>query len=129
SVNLTLPILGPGGLFNKDTIRSARIALDQADLAYQRNLISGELQIRGQIFQLTQLEDRLKTLQQNSAASLSLLSKIVGNIATTKANRLELRDAVERARNSAIDLLQNEYFHITQKNNLYDFIGKDWDGE
>lgn len=129
SVNLTLPILGPGGLFNKDTVRSARIAVDQADLAYQRNLISGELQIRGQIFQLTQLEDRLKTLKLNFDASAALLGKIVSNISSAKGNRLELRDAVERARNSEIDLLQNEFIHIQQKNGLYDFIGKDWDGE
>ena len=129
SVNLTLPILGPGGLFGKDTVRSARIAVDQADLNYQRTMVSGELQVRSQIFQLIQLEDRLKTLELNFKSSASLLEKVVSTISTNKLNRLDLRDALDRARNSEIDLLQNEYFHITQKNGLYELIGKDWEGE
>jgi outer membrane protein TolC len=129
AINLTLPILGPGGLFGADTVASSRINLTQSELRLQQGLINGDLQIRSALFQLQQLEDRLKTQVDSRESSAKLLAKVMADMTTQKASRLELRDAIDRERNSNIDYLQNTYSYITQKNGLYELIGKDWDEE
>jgi len=129
AVNLTLPILGPGGLFGEDTVKSARINVNQAETRLQQTMINGELQIRASVFQLQQLEDRLKTLKLSLDSSSGLLEKIISGLSTQRANRLELRDALDRARNNEIEFLQNTYSYVLQKNQFYELIGKDWDSE
>jgi outer membrane protein TolC len=129
AVSLTLPILGPGGFLGEDNARSARINVNQAEIRLQQTMINGDLQIRAVVFQLQQLESRLKTQKENFESSAKLLEKIISNISTQKANRLELRDALERARNNEIDLLQNTYGYIIQKIQFYESIGKDWEDE
>jgi outer membrane protein TolC len=129
TVNLTLPILGPGGFFGLDTLRLARINVDRSDTQMQQTLINNELQIRANVFQLQQLEDRLKTQKENLIASSSLLEKTITDLTSQKTNRLELRDALDRARNNEIEYLQNIYAYIQQKNSFYELIGKDWEPE
>jgi outer membrane protein TolC len=127
SLSLTLPILGPGGLFGENTIRQSRIQANNAEVRLQQALINGDLQIRSTLFQLQQLEDRIKTQNQSFQSSAKLLEKVVEEMGSKKLGRLELRDAIDRSRNNEIDLLQDKYSYITQKTSFYELIGKDWD--
>lgn len=127
SLSLTLPILGPGGFFGENNVRSSRIQVNNAELRLQQSLINGDLQIRATLFQLEQLKNQIKTQEQSFDSSSSLLGKIVEEMSSKKIGRLELRDAIDRARNSEIELLANKYSYITQKTTFYELIGKDWD--
>jgi outer membrane protein TolC len=127
SLSLTLPILGPGGLFGENTVRSNRIQVNNAEVRLQQTMINGDLQIRSVLFQLEQLKDRIKTQELSFDSSSRLLGKVVEDMAGKKLGRLELRDAIDRARSTEIDLLQNKYSYITQKTAFYELIGKDWE--
>jgi outer membrane protein TolC len=127
SLSLSLPILGPGGLFGENTIRQNRIQVSNSEVRLQQTLISGDLQIRAILFQLQQLEDRLKTQRLSFESTAKLLEKVVEEMSSKKLSRLELRDAIDRSRSNEIDLLQNTYSYITQKTSFYELIGKDWD--
>ena len=128
-VSLTLPILGPGGLFNKDNLRVTQIGLDQNEVRMQQTLIANEISIRASVFQLQQLEDRLKTQKENLMESASLLEKTMNTTAGQKTNRLELRDALDRARSIELEYLQAIFSYVQAKNSFYNLIGKDMDPE
>lgn len=127
TLSLSLPILGPGGLFGENNIRSSRIQVNNSEVRLQQTLINGDLQIRSTLFQLQQLEDRIRTQKLSFESSAKLLEKVVEEMSSKRLGRLELRDAIDRSRNNEIDLLQNTFSYITQKTAFYELIGKDWE--
>ncbi|MBU6154056.1 MAG: TolC family protein [Bdellovibrionales bacterium] len=128
-VALNIPILGPGGLFNKDNLRLTQITLDQNEVRMQQTLIANEISIRAAVFQLQQLEDRLKTQKESLVASASLLEKTMMEASGQKTNRLELRDALDKARSNELEYLQGIFSYVQAKNAFYNLIGKDLEPE
>ena len=125
AINLTLPIFGPGGLFNQDAVRSTHINLERAELGVKKTLIEGEVQIRTALGELKQLQDRLKPLKDSFESSAKLLDRIVSQMSTKKESRLELRDALKAARNNEIALLENVFNYTTRRNDFYRLIGRE----
>jgi outer membrane protein TolC len=129
SASLTIPLYGPGGLFNKDTLRTSQIALDKAELSFQQFMISNELDIRGRLIQLQQLEEKLKTQKESMISSANLLEKTMADAASQKTNRLELRDALDKARSVEFEYLAAIYEYVQTKTGFYELIGKDLEPE
>ncbi len=125
AINLTLPIFGPGGLFGKDTVRTAYIQAELADLQLQSANLNGESQVRSFFVQIKQVQDQLKTIQQSFESSAQLLDRVVSQLSSKPANRLELRDALSSARASELSFLQITFSYISVKNSLFQLIGID----
>jgi outer membrane protein TolC len=129
AVSLTIPIFGPGGLFNKDTLRTSQIALDRAELGLQQFMIKSELDIRASLILLQQAEEKLKTQKDSLISSASLLEKTMTEVSSQKTNRLELRDALDKARTVEIDYLKSIFDYVQAKTTFYTLIGKDLEPE
>ena len=125
AINLTLPLYGPGGFLGSETIRSARIQAEVADIQLQSVNISSESQVKTAFGQLKLIHEQLITNKQSYESSAQLLDRIVSQLSTKPANRLELRDALARARDTELLFLRSTFDYISTKNTLYGLIGMD----
>jgi outer membrane protein TolC len=125
SFNLTIPILDGDGFFRMDASRIKRIGLEKAEIDFRAATIQGERDIRTAFSELQKLQEQLAPLRESFDASAKVLDRMVGDMATKKPSRLELRDAIKNAREKELELLKNVMEFIKSRNNFYVQIGKD----
>jgi len=125
SVSLSLPLVGPGGLFNNRVIEQTQIALDQANLAFLNTTNQDELSIVQGIRTVLQSENNVKNNSEAFEKSLSILEKLSENLTSGTINRLELRDAINNSRNYELNLEDSKVQHLQSKMDLAQLIGVD----
>ena len=124
-VSLSLPLLGPGGLFQGRTIEQSQIAMDQSDLSYLTTVNSDSVTIHQTIEQIVQAEKGVQISQDSFKKSSEVLDKLSSDLTTVAINRLELRDAISTARNSKIQEEDSIINHLQSKLSLAQLIGVD----
>jgi outer membrane protein TolC len=127
SVNLSLPILGPGGLMGHRIVEQAQIQMDQSELRL-RNTANRD---RGQVFQLVQnirqFEVTVSNNRQSYKSSVSVLEDALASFSNGKTvSRLDIKDAINQARDSEIQLRDAILQHLSYKTQLAAFIGVDY---
>ena len=123
AINLTIPILGPGGFLGGDTVRASRLQFEVADVQLQSSFVNGEAQLRSLYEQIKQLQEQISTVRTSFESSSTLLDRIVNQLSVRPANRLELRDALASARSSELAFLQTTFSFLTTKTAILSFAG------
>lgn len=125
SVSVSLPLFGPDGVFNRNTLANSRINREKAELAYQSTGNSNQASIYSSVGQIKYQEINIENSRQAFEASAALLDSLIANASSGKVSRLELRDAVQQARQNEIsykDLIRD---HLVNKLTLAKTIGLD----
>ncbi|MEO7163266.1 MAG: TolC family protein [Bdellovibrionia bacterium] len=125
SVSVTIPITGPGGLFNRRSLELSEISRDQADLSYVTTVMSGRSAIKSSFNQLKQLEEQIKNNREAAQRSGNVLDAAINQLMTGKVNRLELRDALSQSRDSLNNLEDSYVNHLQNKLSLAQKLGLD----
>lgn len=123
SVSLTLPILGEGGLFSHRTVASARIFRDSAEVSYRQSTQTGYTTILTTIDSILREQTNIKNQKEAFDENSSVLDSLFSGLASGEISRLELRDAITRARLSEFELKASILNHLNQKLALADLIG------
>jgi len=118
SVSLTLPLYGPGGLFNNRSIRSTEIGLTLAENSFDQAKLGGIISMRTQVQGLKDQEEQISLQQEQLTAAAQVLNSMMVKMRTKSVDRLELRDAITQARSAELDLADSILGHIGAKLSL-----------
>ena len=124
-VSLTIPIWGPAGFNNANTVRTAYINRENAEIAQKNALQAGENRIQTDILTIKKWESDIKELRESFAKNSKILDNTFKKASNTATDRLQLRDALKSARDSEQAYLDALLGHITAKNGLAEFLGLD----
>lgn len=125
SIFLTIPLTGSGGWFGNRSVQRASIDLERQKIEYQRTINENRSSIYGYIDQIQTSETRITDLEQTYKASSGILDNVMGRIGKSEIDRLELRDAIDQAINTELDLKDSVLSHLSQKLQLSELIGVD----
>lgn len=125
SISVSLPLVGPGGLFNSRVLESSEMNLEQANIAYRVSFYSDNVAIHQLIEQIKQSEATIENNKKAFDQSASLLENLTEKLLSENVNRLELRDVVNQARNADITLQDSIVDHLQKKLSLANMIGVD----
>jgi outer membrane protein TolC len=124
-VMLTLPLVGPGGLFNQRTVSQAYLAKENSRLSYAEAKLSGQSSIISTILSIQQQEKYVANQQETLEKATKLLASLAEDMATSRISRLEMRDALREARNTELDLKNQIQSHLSAKLGLGQTLGSD----
>ena len=126
-VSLSVPLTGPGGLFGSRTIETSEIQVDQNELRFRNTVNKDHQQILQLIQNIRQFETTVDNNHQNYTSSMDVLESVFNKFATTRTvSRLDIRDAINQARDSEIALDEAILSHLNFKTQLAAFIGVDY---
>jgi outer membrane protein TolC len=125
TVALSIPIFGPNGFFNEKSVRNSYIQRDIQEISQRNTMMNGELTIRQSIATIKQIESQIKTLRESLVKSAKILDNIFKKASSSSTDRLQLRDALLQARQTELSYLDSLLSHISEKNNLSNFVGLD----
>ncbi|MEK6705994.1 MAG: TolC family protein [Bdellovibrionota bacterium] len=125
AITLTLPIIGPGGLFDKNTIEQAVVERDQSEVSYRDTLSRDHAVVNQLVFTIKEGESTISNTKKAMESSVSLLDELFSQLSSNSVPRLELKDAIKQARESEIDLAEAILNHLTNKLTLAQTIGMD----
>jgi outer membrane protein TolC len=126
SVNLTLPLLGPGGLLGSRSVDQASIFYDQAVLRLNDTTNRDKAFIYQLIQNIRQAETAVENNRKSLQASSDVLSALIKQLSTGSVSRLDLKDALQQTRTSELDLSESILNHLTYKTQLAQLIGVDY---
>lgn len=125
-INLSIPLLGPGGIFNRRSIEQAEIQVDQRELGLRTTANRDRQQILQLMQFIRQFENSVQNSQRSYGSSVTVLQSVFSNFMNTKTvSRLDIRDALNQARDSEIQLTDALVQHLNFKTQLAAFIGVD----
>ncbi|MGK5084095.1 TolC family protein [Bdellovibrionota bacterium FG-1] len=124
-ISLSIPILGPGGFLGSRNVESARISRTQTELNYQETGNRDAVNIYNAIYRIQRTEEAIANNKQTFERSTALLDSLVGKLSSETTSRLEIRDAINQARSSEIQLLDTNLGHLNDKLGLAALIGLD----
>jgi len=126
-INLTVPILGPGGLFGGRRVDTAEIQLDQFELRLRNQANRDRQSILQFVQSIRQFEITVANNRQSYQSSMSVLESVFDRFMTSRSiSRLEIRDAISQARDSEAALSDALLSHLNFKTQLAAFIGVDY---
>jgi outer membrane protein TolC len=127
SVSMSVPLLGPGGLFGHRGIEQAQIQVDQQELHLRSTANRDLSQILQFVQNIRQYEVTVSNNRQSYKSSVSVLENALTSFSNGKSvSRLDLKDAINQARQSEIDLRDAILLHLNYKTQLAAFIGVDY---
>lgn len=124
-LNMTLPLYGPGGFLNSRVVEQSELSRDQTDLTFQDTTNRDVAQLYQLIITIKRDEDLIKNNKQSFEKSTSVLDGLFSKLSTGAVSRLELRDALQAARDSELNLLDAQISHLSDKLTLAQLIGID----
>jgi outer membrane protein TolC len=125
-VGVTIPIVGPGGLFNSRVVESAELQLQNSENLYRMSLANDQASILQAIQAIRQYEEQITNLKKSLESASSLLDTLFQQVSNqVSSKRLELRDALKQARDAEIAYNEAVFQHLTQKLTLAATIGVD----
>ena len=125
SISMTLPIFGQGGFFNQRVVAQAEIALDNVNMQFQQQMMAFRQQLFGMFQQIKQTEENVLNLRQSLSESVQVLEATFSTATQAHATRLELRDAINQARQIEFSLSETVLQHVQAKLTLAATIGVD----
>jgi outer membrane protein TolC len=126
TLDFTLPLTGPGGLFGGRTVETAEITLDLNESRLRETRLRDHVNILSVFQQIKQTEEVIN----NNKTALDSASRLLDNLfrqvsANPGQRRLELRDAIQQARDSELSYSESVTQHLTLKLDLAALIGVD----
>jgi len=125
SISLSIPIIGPGGLFNSRDAQRSAIARDISELNYQQIGSNDQVRIFTLITAIKQQEVSITNQRESFKNSVSLLDNLFESLSNQQVSRLELRDAINQARETEFSLKDSILNHLAGKLELAGLIGVD----
>jgi outer membrane protein TolC len=126
-INLTVPLTGPGGLFGSRTTELSQILVDQSELRLRDSGNKDRQIILQYVLNIRQFEALVLNNRQSYKSSMVVLQSVFDSFMTTKTvSRLDIRDAINQARDSEIFLADSILSHLSFKTQLAAFIGVDY---
>lgn len=127
TVSLSVPLTGPGGLFGKRTIEASQIQVDINEL-HLKNISNKDRQSIFQFVQnIKQFELTVINNREKYKNGMVVLQSVLDSFLTTSAvSRLDIKDAINQARDSEISLNDSIIQHLSYKTQLAAFIGVDF---
>ncbi len=124
SVDLTLPLTGPGGLFGGRIVENSEIALDLNESRLRETRIRDQIAILLAFQQIKQTEEVIVNNKTGLDSASQLLDNLFRQVSTNPGQRrLELRDAIRQARDSELSYSESVTQHLTLKLDLALLIG------
>ncbi len=124
-ISLTIPLIGPGGLFNVRTLAQSELSLDQANLSFETTANQDQLTILQTLRQIVQAEATIKNNREGFEKSNAVLEKLSDVITKGNGSRLEMRDALTNSRTFELSLNDSIVDHLQSKFSLAQLIGVD----
>ncbi len=117
-VSLSWEIFGPGGFIQSANIAQAIRNETLSKINFSRTQLATRTQMLSSIAALRALEKQIKSQESSVVESSKVLSQVVRSIAAKKFNRVDVRDAIERSRQTEISWKQLIFQHISAKAQL-----------
>lgn len=117
-VSLSWEIFGPGGFIQSANIAQSIRSEALAKINFNRTQLATRTQMLSSIASLRALEKQINSQELSVVESSKVLSQVVRSIAAKKFNRVDVRDAIERARQTEINWKQLIFQHISAKAQL-----------
>jgi outer membrane protein TolC len=125
SINLSLPLLGPGGFLGSRSVANARIGRDRQEITYARTITDNSGNIATQISGIKTLEAQILLQRETFAKNAALLDGLVARMTKGTVSRLEFRDAINSARDAEFTVKDSTQQHLQQENALAELLGLD----
>lgn len=126
SVSLTLPLMGPGGLFGRRSVELAEIGVDQAQLHMLDSAQADRVKIFKLIDNIRQAEKLVENSKDSYQTSASVLESVFTQFSGHAVSRLDLKDAINQIRDSEIAVSESIFSHLKYKMELATLIGVDY---
>lgn len=125
SINLTVPIVGPGGFLGGRDLQQKEILLDQAWVNMRNSSAQDHVTLKDAISFIRELELNIVNLQKSLEASTKVLDSMMSKMQSGKASRLEMRQAINDARQNELNLSDAIVTHSQTKNQIYALLSYD----
>lgn len=125
SIYLSLPLVGPGGLFRQREVRQAYHYKEISRLSYLETKLRDESAIHSSILTTRQQEKSIRNLQNSLKNATKVLNLLTKQMRRGRVSRLEVRDALEQARETELTLKDEILYHLSSKLQLGNLIGSD----
>jgi outer membrane protein TolC len=125
SVNLVLPLTGPGGLFNSRRVEQTHISRELTEINYRDISARDQATIFQLISSIRQDEMSISNGKKAFESSSALLDSLFSQLSNKSTSRLEIRDAIKQARDSEIALAEATLSHLSNKLTLVQLMGVD----
>jgi len=121
-MQLSLPILASGGFLHSRTMQQVKISKEITRIQHQFLKNDSLREILTRIKELDSVEKNIQLSKRSLDSSIKLLNSIVSG-GLNNINRLELRDALSRARNAQFGYYDLLLQHRNSKQDLESYIG------
>lgn len=126
-ISFSLPLMGPGGLFGTRNMERSQIALDQSELSIRSTTNQDQQTILQFVQNIRQFELTVENNKKSYQNSMIVLQSVFTSLNDSKVvSRLDIRDALNQARDSEINLSSSLISHLFFKTQLAAFIGVDY---
>ncbi len=123
ALTLSVPLYGPGGLFNRRNFEITQINLDKTETDFIQAQSQLKSEVYSKIFTIKQTEQSIANQKQAAEQSEKVLNQLFSNLSKGQASRLELRDAINTTRNAQIEVFTAILSHLDAKIDLATFMG------
>jgi outer membrane protein len=117
-VSLSWEIFGPGGFIQSASVAQAIRSEALSRIDFNRTQLATRTQMLSAIASLRALEKQITSQEQSVVESSKVLSQVVRSIAEKRFNRVDVRDAIERARQTEVSWKRLIFQHISAKAQL-----------
>jgi len=126
-INLTVPLTGPGGLFGSRTVELSQIQRETSEVHIGNVANKGRQSIFQIVQNIRQFERTVENNKQGYKNSMNVLESVFERFMNhQQVGRLEIRDAINTARDSETALDDAILTHLNYKTQLAAFIGVDY---
>ena len=124
SAGITIPLYDPStGFLSHYRLETARNDFEKQDLAYTASLINLKKDIMSKIDTIKSTETSLINDKQQADSDMVVLNNAFSQIGKKEVNRLELRESLNKARESEAKLLKDQIDHLSKKLDLCKTLG------
>lgn len=124
ALSLKIPILTPdGGFLNRRAIERATLNREAAQLTFDETMLNLRRQVNELWLGIKQQEKSIEFSRQSFEASNKVLDGLFSKLSADKVDRLQLRDALTRARQANITYIESQLNFLRKKLNFAEKIG------
>ncbi len=124
SLSVKIPILTPeGGFLNRRAIERATLNREVAQITFDETMLNLRRQVNELWLGIKQQEKSIEFSRQSFEASNKVLDGLFARLAADKVDRLQLRDALTRARQANISYIESQLTFLRKKLTFAEKIG------
>jgi len=125
-VTMSIPLYTREGFMKGRTVEKARLSLERQKMDYTDDIMEFRKVVFNDLANLKQVEQELRNKKRVSQEADAILNRMASRMRTESISRLELRDAVNTARDAAVDFLDAKIAYISAKIQFANLIGLEY---